>query len=496
MKHATLAPLTFIVKPALGILLAGALLATLLSGEVRAASLAEVQPTSTTKVGNGDDGADLEHKEKVTSGILETTREKAAQHLKDMGSRQIPYLGNLIDEVERTEIYLVHQNINVPKDFDRGQEISPDGKYVYARTFARPYAATRFFPAALMLSEQQLINLHIHEALHRALPESVREDESVVSEITLALTDPKASFDSAKATTVAVVERAEEKLQNARPAAAVTSPASASASSMMDLEPPVTERLKRPSFFRYSYLAFDDQVRDEDASTPVLGMHRLDSYLHPFGRGPNALGLGLSFSFIRLPDRSYLGPLQVSGRYLLATWRQFDVELYGEHAMYTLSSEELKNLPQARDVTTFGVSMRREGESFYSENFLSYSLPSESEFTVSNTTYRQKFGGLTNASVAFGGKYRGFSLGVKGDLLLSQGFEVEATSGTFSQPADRLRIVKFGPELGYNEGALNWKLFAYQIIDGTPGAKLDDVADLMGHGAGQGYAGSSLAIQF
>lgn len=496
MKTEILNPLKFVLKPAAALLLAGALFATFLIGEARAHQPGPEQQ-STTKVGNGDDGADLEHKEKVTSGILETTRGKAAQHLKDMSARQIPYLGNLIDEVERTEIYLVHQNIAVPKDFDRGQEVSPDGKYVYARTFARPYAATRFFPAALMLSEQQLVNLHIHEALHRALPESVREDESVVSEITLALTDPKASFDSAKAITVAAVERAEAKLQNAQAtAAAPGAPPHAGGLTTRPLfeEPPVTERLKNPSFFRYSFLVYDDRIRDEDSSTPVLGLQRLDSFLHPFGRGPNALGMGLSFSFVRLPDRSYLGPLQVSGRYLLATWRQFDVELYGEHAMYTLSSEELKNLPQARDVTTFGISMRREGEHFYSENFLSYSLPSESEFTVSNTKYKQKFGGLTNASVAFGGKYRGFSLGVKGDLLLSQGFEVEST--TFTQPAERLRIVKFGPELGYNYEALNWKLFAYQIIDGTPGAKLDDVADLMGHGAGQGYAGTSLAIQF
>lgn len=492
MKSEILVPLKFVLKPVLGFILACAVLLTLFIGEARA-EVPGMDQQSTTKVGNGDDGGDLEHKEKVTSGILETTREKAAKTLKDMGVRQIPHLGNLIDEVERTEIYLVHQNIDMtkqsPKDFDKGQEISPDGKYVYARTFARPYAATRFFPAALMLSEQQLVNLHIHEALHRALPESVREDESVVSEITLALTDPNASFDSAKSITVAAVEKAEEKLAEKRQAGAAAISTSA-------FEPPVTDRLKNPSFFRYSFLVYDKQTRDEDASTPVLGMQRLDSFLHPFGRGPNAFGMGLSFSFVKLPDRSYLGPLQISGRYLLATWRSFDVEMYGEHSMYTLSSEELKNLPQARDVTTFGISMRREGEHFYSENFVSYSLPSESEFTVSNTQYKQKFGGLTNASISFGGKYKGFTAGVKGDLLLSQGFEVEAASGTFTQPAERLRIVKFGPELGYNYEALNWKLFAYQIIDGTPGAKLDDVADLMGHGAGQGYAGTSLAIQF
>lgn len=479
------------------VFVACAIFATLMVSEVRADVPSAPVDKSTTKVGNGDDGADLEHKEKVTSGILEMTREKAAKQLKDMGSRSIPYLGTLIDEVERTELFLVHQNIAVPKEFDNGQEVSPDGKYVYARTFARPYAATRFFPAALMLSEQQLVNLHIHEALHRALPESVRENESVVSEITLALTDPGASFDSAKATTVAAVEKAEEKLQAARAQAAATMSEGESRGALPTLlEPPVTERLKRPSFFRYSYQGYDRKVRDEDESTPIMGMHRLDSFLHPFGRGPNAVGMGLSFSFLNLPDRSYLGPLQISGRYLLATWRQFDVETYVEHSMYTLSAEELKNLPQVRDTTTVGISMRRDGDWFYSENFLSYTLASESDFTVANTKYTQKYGGITNASIAFGGRYRAFSLGVKGDLLLSQGYSIAAGNGTFEQEADRIRIVKFGPEFAFNYEALQWKFFAYQIIDGTPGAKLDDLADLMGHGVGQGYAGSSLAIQF
>lgn len=473
-------------------------LVSLILGTEIARSNPEVGPvsSSTTKVGNGDDGADLEKTQKITSGILQTTREKAVQHLKDLGSRSIPYLGSLIDEAERSDLYLVEENIKNPKGFDRGQEVSPDGKFVYARTFARPYAATRFFPAALMLSEQQLVNLHIHEALHRALPESVRENESVVSEITLSLVDPKASFDSVKAVTVAAVEKEQDRV------AAMGTPLLARGNytgspqtlAYREPEPEATERLKRPSLVRYSYFGYDRRAKDDDVSIPILGMHRFDSYLHPFGDGPKAIGMGLSFSFINLPDRSYLGPLQISARYLMATWRQFDVELYAEHSMYTLSAEELKNLPQARDVTTVGISMRREGEWFYSENYLAYTLPSEAEFTVGNSKYQQKYGALTNASVSVGAKFKAVSLGVKGDLLLSQGFEV--TGDTFSAPADRVRMVKLGPELAINYEALQWKAFAYQVIDGTPGAKLDDVADLMGHGAGQGYAGTSLAIQF
>lgn len=457
------------------------------------------QETSTTKVGNGDDGADLEQKEKITAGLLIVTRDKAAAHLEKLGARNIPHLGNLLDEVTKAEIYLVQENIKVPKDFDKGQEVSPDGRFVYARTFARPYAPTRFFPAALMLSEQQLINLHIHEALHRALPENVREDESVVSEITLALTDPSAGFDSAKATTVAAVEKKQKAVAEA--AVREASPAMETGFGLLrvhqtEFEPPVTERLKRPSFFRYSFTAFNEKAGAGDASIPVSSMHRIDNFLHPFGHGPNAVGMGLSFSYLNLNDRSYLGPLQVSGRYLLATWRTFDVELFCEHSMYTLSNEELKTLPKIRDNTTVGISMRREADRFYTENFISYTLPSESSFKVGSSQYNQRFGSITNAGVSFGGKYKTMSLGIKADLLLSQGVETAASSGSFVQEAERFRIVKFGPEFAMNFDDLQWKLYAQHIIDGTPGASLDDAADLMGHGSGQGYMGSSLSVSF
>lgn len=445
---------------------------------------------STTTVGNGDDGSDLENLEKITTGALAVTRSQAVELLNKLNVKGIPHLGSLREELETSDMYLVMRNVPA-KEFDRGMEVSEDGRLVYARTFARPRSPTRFFPAALLLSEQQMVRLHIHEALHRALPEHVRENESIVSEITLALTEPGASFDSVEGKVLALVPHRQAQQIAANPA-----PFDGQTLQLRAQEPEPTERLNRPSFFRYGYHVFQ-QKPDRDATlTPVRSMHRLDSFLHPFGRGPRAVGLGLSFSYLDLPDRSYLGPVQISGRFLLSTWRLFDVDLWAEHSLYTLSEHELKNMQIARDTTRIGVSIRRDANYFYSENYLAVTLPSNAEFSFGNVKYLQKYNSMVEACVGFGGRLGFLSLGMRGDLILSQGFEVRSASGTFYQPAERIRLVRFGPELNVQMKQLAWRVFAQQVVDGTPGYNLDDIADLMGHGSGQGYVGSSLSAQF
>jgi hypothetical protein len=127
-----------------------------------------------TKVGNGDDGSDLEGFDLVTSGRLVESRLKAVELLKKLNIHGVPQLGALIPEVKNTKLYLTKRNINANRLKELGAFHSGEQKYVYARTFARPYAATRFFPAALKLDDSQLIALHIHEGLHRAYHTSNR----------------------------------------------------------------------------------------------------------------------------------------------------------------------------------------------------------------------------------------------------------------------------------------------------------------------------------
>ncbi|MDD0853537.1 hypothetical protein HBN50_10530 [Halobacteriovorax sp. GB3] len=148
-----------------------------------------------TKVGNGDDGSDLSGFVEVKEGVLLETRELALELLKSLNTRGLPLLGHLIDELAHTRIYLTRSNLETARLEELGAFHANSKKLIYARTFPRAYAATRFFPISLSLKKEQLIALHIHEALHRSLPKEIRENEQIVSEITIELTDPKANHD-------------------------------------------------------------------------------------------------------------------------------------------------------------------------------------------------------------------------------------------------------------------------------------------------------------
>lgn len=146
-------------------------------------------------VGNGDGGADLEGAAPITDGPIIAARARAVELLKRLNVEGVPGLGMLLPEVESSPLYLARDNRQPDGRDDQGTFHSDMRGRVYARTFAHPHAATRFFPVALGLSEDQLIALEVHEGLHRSLPASIAEDEGTVTTLTLAITSPSATFD-------------------------------------------------------------------------------------------------------------------------------------------------------------------------------------------------------------------------------------------------------------------------------------------------------------
>ena len=102
-----------------------------------------------TKVGNGDDGADLEAGTPVTEGPLLEAREQAVKHLESLNVRGIPGLGSLVAETQGAKLVMAKEDAEARVQEDEGPfHVNFKGK-VYARTFPEPHAATRFFPAAL-----------------------------------------------------------------------------------------------------------------------------------------------------------------------------------------------------------------------------------------------------------------------------------------------------------------------------------------------------------
>lgn len=449
----------------------------------------EAVQAAPTKVGNGDAGGDLEQMEKVSSGILISTRDAAISLLQSQKIENIKGLSRLVPELQKADIYLAQSNVSPVLKTDSQEEISADGRFVYARTFAEPLAPVRFFPAAMLLTEKQLINLHIHEALHRSLPAEINQNESAVSEITLALTSEGASYDR----TTAVLDKYLASSSKSAMADGATNVSSGSSIYAKLIQP--TERLKAPSHFSYSYTSFDISKEDK-IFLPVTGMHSVESLLYPFGDDSSVRGLGLHFSYLNLEDKSLVGPLGVSLNYLFATWRGFDVEGFGRLSLYSLSEEELKNLPKTRDNLTVGLSIKKDAPAFYTENFIAITSGGEKKFKIGNVSYIEDYRPAIDARFEVGKKIGSFSMGVFGDFLLTEGSVVQSRDGLFESERERVRAIKVGPRVGYDWNNLRVQVAAQSLIDKTPGYSMTEFGDLMGVGAGNSSVSGSLQFNY
>lgn len=465
-----------------------------------------------TRVGNGDDGGDLEKGTPITSGILVETRDDAAALLKKLNISAVGGLGGLLPEVEKAPLVLIGKNVVVdqtsatPEEIEKSKEearaigaVTEGDRPVYARTFPEPHAATRFFPSALLLDRKQLIALHIHEALHRALPKELREDEKVVSRVTLAISSEGATFDRVNDAMAQVKTQAGGRL----PTAAVYDLSVLAAQDESNVRAklglsPDGPLMKRPSIFEYGYRSFVN-VDEAKATAPVSSMHSVKSFLYPFGGKADALGVGIEATFIKLPEQGYLGPLGLSARLKFATWRDFDVDAFGALHLYTIAADEFKGTPLARDTLTAGLAIRRETGRFRIENQIYTTAGSEAKQRLGKIEYTHTYGSIVAARVGaavkvpIAGEYR-FDFGGVGELLLANPYTVQG--GSFSYSSDRIRVVSVEPEVAIASGEFRFAVNGRYVIDSTNKVSLDQLGDLMGQGVGQGSVGGSLSWQF
>ncbi|MBI3557122.1 MAG: hypothetical protein HY074_12735, partial [Deltaproteobacteria bacterium] len=325
------------------------------------------------KVGNGDDGTDLEGATSITSGKILESRAHAVELLNKLNTAGIPGLGSLLPELANSNLYLAKKDVAALPGDQSSFHTNMKGQ-VYARTFATPYAPTRYFPAAEGLDADQLVSLHIHEALHRSLPAKVREDESVVSRITLAITSPEASNDR--------IREAAAGLMPVEPTVAAQ-PMVLVAESRPQV--PMPQRFEQPSNVGYLYRQFKDS--STPSSDSISKMHVIHSDLYAFGSSRTPLGLGLEASILKFGDSTLMGPLSISPRMRIWSRRGFDIGVFSTISLNTLSAQELKNSPFGRDVGTIGLSMRKESGLVYVENFLSWTTPGSSKQTIGKIDY-------------------------------------------------------------------------------------------------------------
>lgn len=447
-----------------------------------------------TRVGNGDDGTDLEGAVEITSGPIVDARAKALELVRSLNAAGVSGLGLLEPEIEKSALHLASRDANASLAEDHGAFHSDLAGKVFARTFARPHAATRFFPAALALSQRQLVALHVHEALHRSLSPEIRENESAVAAITLAITSPGATHDGLAETAGRLIPaetRAVAMAAGQEPESLATATA-ASAGAAIEATIPETSRVHQPSFVGYSYRQFQDPSRP--ATFPVSSMHSIQSFLYPFGSARAPLGIGIEASLIGRPDATQMGPLSLSARLRLWTYRGFDIGGWGVASLNTLSSEELKNSPLGRDVTTLGLSMRKDLKHAYVENFLSLSFPGEATARVGSIDYTHGFGQVWNVSAHAGAALSKLKLGAYAEIALADYYRVNG--GAFAFDSGRYRILSAGPELSWLDRDFSVTLAGRFLLDSTRDASFDYLGNIMGQGVSQGNVSATVGLYF
>ncbi|MBL7716120.1 MAG: hypothetical protein JNL01_11705 [Bdellovibrionales bacterium] len=443
-----------------------------------------------TRVGNGDDGSDLEGFEALTSGKIVDSRAKAVEYLKSMGTPGIRGLGKLLPEVEKTSLYIAKKDSGKKLEADQGTFHADMRGQVYARTFAESHASTRFFPVAEKLDEDQLIALHIHEGLHRALHPSVRENESVVSEMTLSIVNPDTSYDQIASTANRLLPKAAEF--DAAPQILIAAQGMQEA----PVAPaPAGSLAAQPSVVSYEHRFYDNSQSGNDRSL-VNSMHLIQAHLYPFGNLRDSFGLGLDASIAKQERGSFMGPLGLSARYRLWSGRGFDVAGFGALSLNMLSPDELKMTRFGRDVATLGISMRKDLPNSYVSLDLGYMLPGTSEERISKTTYQYEYGGVVTTSLRVGTRIGKIELGGFADIFLADYVRNKSGSEVYYDTG-RFRIMSVGPEItarineffvtGYGRFIAN---VSQTDID------FKDLGNLLSVGSGQSTVGVRVGLRF
>jgi hypothetical protein len=444
---------------------------------------------SPSRVGNGDDGADLEKLSKIESGPIVDAQKRALELVRKLNSAGVSGLGALEPEIERSPLFMASEDVPANLDEDQGVFHSSMQGKVFARTLPEPYAATRFFPAAHALQEEQLMALHIHEALHRALPESVRTSESVVSALTLAITSSGTTHDTLVASSQRWIPQASEGMQER---------GSGSARSLTDGRSSVgvasDARVRQPSLFSYEFRKYQQSDSPGISSMRPSGAHVIRSDLYPFGDESSTLGVGIEGSVIHSPERSGMGPLGISGKMRLWSGRGFDVGAWGMASLNVLSTQELKNSALGRDVASLGLSMRKDLRWLTVENRIGYTFDGTAEQTIGALTYRYEFGPIVLASVSAALRIAQFRLGGFADLHLADSYRV--SGGAFQFDSGRYRLLSGGPRFSYETLDFVASLSGQFVLDSTQDANLDYLGNLLGQGAGQGAWIVSLGVFF
>lgn len=416
------------------------------------------------KVGNGDVGADLSGFEQVHVGILIKTQEKAAKLLKKLNVSQLPSLELLTPEVQKSDLYLIKSELSPERLKELGQWDDKSGHHVYARTLARPHAATRFFRQALDLNEDQLIALHIHEGLHRSLPRLVREDEKIVTKLTQLITAPAQTFDTLK--------RELPKVH-----------------SIFDVYTDPAD-LAAAQNFHPSYLLFgmSSYSSPEEAQTnrvlPISRRYQFETVIYPFEdfNKLSNIGLGFQTSIIELNDdaSNFFGPFSLTVQGKLWRLGRFDVSGFVRGTFNTFSEEKIEQSLEGRDYFTLGLNFNKKKNKYYFNHGIE--LLTKSEVKTSNRRY--EIGNIAKFWLRAGKQLnRHFKIGGRGEIIYLDSFGVRDLGLEINKGG--AQFLALGPEVNYQNKDYSLQLIGKYLLDTQQDDEYNYINDLFDNGQGQ-----------
>ncbi len=405
-----------------------------------------------TVVGNGDDGSDLENFKPITKGKIVDARDEAIKVVKRLNTSGVAHLGNLLPELEHSKLYMVDKNISTERLEELGAFHSGAQKLVYARTIARPYAVTRFFPAALELDQNQLIALHIHEALHRALPESFREDEKVTSEITLAIVTPLATHDQVAAIVKKYIDN-------------------------------YTGKYKGHFADHESYMALEMKQASKSNETgsfsPMQQAYQLRNRIYPFDNDWSLLGLGIDLNYIHNRDHAFLSSLGLFLSIDLFTLRGFDLSLYSLWNRELGNSSSFNDYPFSRDNFTTGIAFKKKSGMLSFEHLLEYQWQRSDKRDYSGSTYNLDIGSVTKIKSQLLYNKNHYAAGAFAELNLMGSSKLNQ-----QEPTGRSSSLAVGPKIRYQSGDLVFDFYWHQVVDSkSKGSTLSFNDQLLGPSA-------------
>lgn len=416
------------------------------------------------KVGNGDIGADLSAFEEVHVGKLKKTQKMAAELLEKLNVKQLPAMELLTPEVEKSDLYLIKPELTEKRLKELGQWDENSGHHVYARTLARPHAATRFFRQALDLSDQKLIALHIHEGLHRALPKSIRENEKIVTKVTALLTAPDITFDSLK-----------RELSKVHSIFDVGSDAADMASSQKFM----------PSYLKFGISEYTSPEENQaNRRLPICRRYRFGTMLYPFEdyNYLSVIGFGFDTSVIELNDdaSNFFGPFSLTVRGKIWRLGKFDVSGFARGTFNTFSAEKIEQSLEGRDYITLGLDFKKRKNKYYFHHGIEFLT--ESEVKSSNRKYL--IGNIGKFWLKSGKQLnRHFTIGGRGELIYLDSFGVRGDGLNINKGG--AQFLSIGPDVNYMNKDYSIQFVGKYLLDTQEDDEYNYINDLFDNGQGQ-----------